>query len=191
MSRGFTLAALLAAALLAGCTGAERQQAERKLPESLTTPAAGQVLQDALIVAAVKAALVAQEPDAVSAVGVSVSGGTVTLRGVVKDAATRERLIALARETARVRGVDADALRVDPHHRKIEDRAGDVALATRVEAAIAAQVGVQHVGVRVERGVATLDGSVADAKTKATVLRTARDTSGIRNVVDRIRVAGP
>ena len=183
--------ALVAAALLAGCSGAQQQAAERKLPESLTTPAAGEVLQNALVLTAVKAALVAHEPDAMTAVGVSVSGGAVTLRGVVKDAGTRSRLIALARETAHVRSVDADALRVDPHHQKIEDRVGDVALTTRIQAAIDAQVGIQHVGVRVDRGVATLDGSVADARTKATVLRTARDTSGVRNVVDRIRVAGP
>jgi osmotically-inducible protein OsmY len=47
------------------------------------------------------------------------------------------------------------------------------------------------VTVRVDRGVATLTGTVPDAKTKATIAATARDTSGIRNVVDRVRVAGP
>jgi osmotically-inducible protein OsmY len=84
-----------------------------------------------------------------------------------------------------------DLLRVDPKSPRFREQVGDVALAARVQTAVTAQVGLQKVGVRVERGVATLDGTVSDAKTKRTILTTARGTSGIRNVVDRIRVAVP
>ena len=59
------------------------------------------------------------------------------------------------------------------------------------KAALVAEVGALRVTVHVERGVATLAGTTLDAKTKAGALAAARDTAGVRNVVDRIRVAGP
>src|SRR5665213_2174944 len=124
------------------------------------------------------------------ALDVAVRDGVVTLTGVVKSGTIRRELVELSRETPEVRRV-VDGMRVDSRRRRIEDQAGDVALATRVEAALEAELGPQPVTVRVESGVATLDGTVRDAKTKAAIVRTARDTTGIRNVVDRIRVAGP
>jgi osmotically-inducible protein OsmY len=109
MSRAAALALGLAAvALLAGCTGSR----EVKLPEALTTPDAGTVLKDALIAAAVKSALVSHDPDDTMSVGVSVSRGVVTLRGTVRDAKTRERLIEVAQEQVHVRRVEAGGLRV-------------------------------------------------------------------------------
>jgi osmotically-inducible protein OsmY len=111
---------LIASALLAGCTSSDRQKAA----EALTTPAAGEVLQDALILAAVKTGLVAHDPEAATAVGVSVSRGVVTLRGAVPDAQTRERLIQVARSTSQVRRVEAGGLRVSPRPRTLHHRTG-------------------------------------------------------------------
>jgi osmotically-inducible protein OsmY len=178
--------ALAVALLLAGCTGSP----EQKAPEPFGTRAATSVLKDALVLSAVKATLVADDPDSTTSVGVSARDGVVTLRGVVKDAATRARLVSGARAVSGVKRV-VDLLRVDPKSPRFREQVGDVALAARVQTAVTAQVGLQKVGVRVERGVATLDGTVSDAKTKRTILTTARGTSGIRNVVDRIRVAVP
>jgi osmotically-inducible protein OsmY len=121
VSRALALA-LLAGVLLAGCTSSDR----RKAAEALTTPAAGEVLQDALILAGVKAGLVAHDPDAATSVGVSVSRGVVTLRGVVPDAKTRERLIEVAQETVHVRRVDAAGLRVGSHRRRLRETSGGV-----------------------------------------------------------------
>jgi osmotically-inducible protein OsmY len=119
MSRAAVLAAGLAAAvLLAGCTGTR----EVKLPEALTTPDAGTVLKDALIAAAVKSTLVSHDPDDMTAVGVSVSRGVVTLRGTVRDAKTRKRLIELAQEEVHVRRVEAGGLRAGA--RKQRGRSG-------------------------------------------------------------------
>ncbi|HEY0615754.1 MAG TPA: BON domain-containing protein [Candidatus Elarobacter sp.] len=177
---------LAAALLLAGCTGGS----ESKAPDPSATRDATTVLRDTLIASAVKAGLVAHEPDAMTGVGVSVQYGVVTLSGVVRDKRLRDELERVTAETPHVERV-VNAIRVDPHRRRIEDQVGDVALAARVQTAIAAQAGVQQVVVRVDRGVATLEGSVPDAKTKTTVLASARNTSGIRNVVDRVRVAGP
>ena len=75
--------------------------------------------------------------------------------------------------------------------RSASDVLKDSLLRTAVKAALIADVGVSRVSVRVERGVATLEGKVADAKAKDAALAAARGTPGIRNVVDRIRVAGP
>ena len=180
------LATAFAMLLLAGCTGSSLQKA----PEPLGTRAATAVLQDALVLSAVKATLTADDPDSTTSVGVSARDGVVTLRGTVRDRATRDRLVTGARQVSGVKRV-IDQLRIDPNSPRFRQQVGDVALAARVQTAIAAQVGLQKVSVRVDRGVAALDGTVADAKTKRTILATARGTSGIRNVVDRIRVAVP
>jgi osmotically-inducible protein OsmY len=173
------------AVLLAGCTGSSQQ----KVPEPFGTRAATAVLKDALTLSAVKAKLIGDDPDSTLTLRVTVTDGVVTLRGTVHDAAIRRKVVADARGTGGVRRV-ADELRVDPRAPRLRQQVGDVALATRIQTAIAAQVGLQNVVVHVDRGAATLVGSVPDAKTKRTVLATARGTTGVRNVVDRIRVAG-
>ena len=178
------VAAFAGTALLAGCTGDSQQKA----PQPFGTRAATAVLQDALVLSAVKAKLIGDDPDSTISLRVSVTDGVVTLRGTVHDAAIRRKVVTDARATGGVKRV-VDKLRVDPNAPRLRQQVGDVALAARIEAAITAQVGVQHVVVRVDRGVATLDGT-ADAKTKRTILTTARGTAGVRNVVDRIRVAG-
>jgi osmotically-inducible protein OsmY len=177
--------AVAAALLLAACTATS----EEKAPQPGATRAATAVLDDALILASLKARYAAEYPDSITGVGVSVRDRVVTLRGWVRDARIRRRLVEDAEMTVHVARV-VDRLRVDPKRRGLTAQVGDVALATRVQAAIAAQLGLQHVSVRVDRGVATLDGTVRDAKTKATILATARGTAGIRNVVDRLRVGG-
>ncbi|HEY6234989.1 MAG TPA: BON domain-containing protein [Candidatus Elarobacter sp.] len=186
-ARSVAAAAVLAGAvaLIAGCTGSS----EQKTPEPFGTRAATAVLKDALTLSAVKAKLVGDDPDSTLTLRVAVNDGVVTLRGTVHDAAIRHKVVADARATGGVKRV-VDELRVDPHGPRLRQQVGDVALAARIEAAITAQVGLQHVVVHVDRGVATLDGSVPDAKTKRTVLATARGTAGVRNVVDRVRVGG-
>ena len=178
--------ALAAALFLAGCTGSS----EQKMPQPFGTRPATSVLKDALLLAEVKSALTATDPDSAATVGVAARDGVVTLRGRVRDAATKTRLAGAARTSSGVVRV-VDELRVDPRAPQLRQQVGDVALAARVETAITAQLGPQNVAVHVDRGVATLSGTVTDRKTKTTVLAAARGTSGIRNVVDRIRVGQP
>ena len=180
-----TLALVAVLAVLSGCTAPPQAP-----PQSAVTRAPTTVLRDALILAAVRSALLADDPDASTSVGVSVANGVVTLRGTVKDERVRRRMVDHAQETVYVRAV-VDRLRVDPRRQRLSDRIGDLALAARVQTALGAQLGMQNVIVRVERGVATLDGTVSDAATKRTMLATARGVRGIRNVVDRIRVGVP
>src|SRR5665213_2665674 len=143
----------------------------------------------ALVLAGCTATSQSKAPDALDTRAV-----TATLKDALIQTAVKTALVSHEPDAAVAVDVahrDVDGMRVDSRRRRIEDQAGDVALATRVEAALEAELGPQPVTVRVESGVATLDGTVRDAKTKAAIVRTARDTTGIRNVVDRIRVAGP
>jgi osmotically-inducible protein OsmY len=187
--RALALAAFAALAAAASALGGCNGSSEQKMPEPFGTRAATSVLRDALTLSAVKAKLIGDDPDSTMTLRVSVTDGVVTLRGTVHDAAIRRKVVADARTTGGVKRV-VDDLRVDPRGPRLRQQVGDVALAARIEAAITAQVGLQHVTVRVDRGAATLDGSVRDAKTKATILATARGTAGVRNVVDRVRVGG-
>ena len=180
------LAAPAAALLLAGCGGGSQDKA----PEATATRAATSVLRDTLIQTALKARLTAEYPDRIANVRVAVAAGVVTLRGTVRDPATRKHIVDDSERTTYVQAV-VDRLRVDPSASRAADMVGDVALATRLQGAIAAQVGAAPVSVRVDRGVATLTGTVPDAKTKDAIAATARGTTGIRNVIDRVRVAGP
>jgi osmotically-inducible protein OsmY len=179
------VAGIAAALALAGCSG---DGSSDRAPQAAAS-AATATLKDALILSAVKAALIGEDPDSTTTVGVAASDGVVTLRGAVRSEATKRAFETRARHVTGVKSV-VDELRVDPDGPRLKEQVGDVALAARIQAAIAAQLGFERITVEVHAGVATVDGTVPDAKTKATVLATARGTSGIRNVVDHVRVAG-
>ena len=180
---------LAAAALLASC-GSDATTTTVKLPQPFGTRPATEVLRDGLILTAVKARLTALDPDSATSLGVSVRAGVVRLRGTVRSSAALAEDIAAARHTGGVERVLSDA-RVDPRGPRPRERVSDFALATRITAALAAQLGPTGVRVQVADGTATLDGSAPDPKTKVTAVATARGTAGVRNVVDRIRVERP
>jgi hyperosmotically inducible periplasmic protein len=166
------------AALLAGC-GPNATTTTVQVPQPFGSRAATDVLRDGLVLTAVKAQLTALDPDSATTLGVAVRDGVVRLRGTVRDRAALTRDVAAARKVSGVKQVVAD-LRVDPRGPRPRERVSEFALA--------AQVGPTGVRVHVASGTATLDGAVSDSKTKAAALATARNTAGVRGVVDRIRV---
>ena len=180
---------LAAVALLAGC-GPNATTTEVKVPQPFGSRAATDVLRDGLILTAVKAQLTALDPDSATSLGVSVRDGVVQLRGTVRDAGALAKDTAAARKVEGVKRVVAD-LRIDPRGPRPREGLSDFALATRITAALAAQVGPTGVRVHAAGGTVTLDGAAPDAKTKATAVSTARGTGGVRNVVDHIRVERP
>ncbi|HZO95079.1 MAG TPA: BON domain-containing protein [Candidatus Baltobacteraceae bacterium] len=178
---------LSALVVFAGCGSGSGGQGTNA-PQPFGTRPATEVLKDGLILAAVKAAITAADPDSATTVGVAVGDAAVTLRGSVHTAAARAKVVAAARGVKGVTSV-ADDLRISAAGPHPKERFDDVALTARIETAITAQVGLQtHLGVHVRNGVVTLDGTVADAKTHDAVVAAARGTSGVRNVVDRVRV---
>jgi osmotically-inducible protein OsmY len=181
--------ALLTLLVLVGCAGDQSSQQPKDVqPFASRDPAT--FLRDGLILTGVKARLTADNPDSTTTLGVTVNNGTVTLRGTVRNAREKAQALADARGVRGVKAVD-DQLQIDPNGPRLKERFSDLSLATRITTALGAQIGLNHVRVRVRDGVATLEGSAGDEKTKSTAVATARGTSGIRNVVDRIRVEHP
>ncbi len=180
MRRALAFAIVLA---VAGCGSNTTQNAPP--PD---TRAATNILKENLIAAGVKAAITAAEPDSATTVGVHVRDGDVTLRGRVRDQAALQHVTQAARSVAGVQRVDTADVHIDPHAPRPKEQVGDFALQARILAALTAELGISHIGVHVHGGVATLDGTAHDEQQKAAAVATARGTSGIRNVIDRIRV---
>lgn len=187
MRRELALIAILA---VAGCGGSQSSQQGQHTPDPFVTRDAATLLRDGLILTGVKARLTADNPDSATTVGVTVISGTVTLRGNVRNEHEKAQALSDARGVKGVKEV-VDQLTIDPNGPRIKERFSDLSLATRITTAIASEVGLNQVRVHVRDGVATLDGTASDAKTKETALSTARGTTGVRNVVDRIRVERP
>lgn len=186
MKRGL---ALLMVLVLAGCAGDQSSQ-QPKDAQPFATRDPVTFLRDGLILTGVKARLTADNPDSTTTLGVTVRNGTVTLSGTVRNEPEKAQALADARGVRGVKAVD-DQLQINPNGPRLKERFSDLSLTTRITTALGAQIGLNHVRVLVRDGVATLDGTANDAKTKTTALATARGTSGVRNVVDRIRVEHP
>jgi osmotically-inducible protein OsmY len=175
---------VLAAALLAACSSQSVDQAARSVESE--APA---LFQDGLTHASLRAKIAAIDIDAATSVGIAVHGGHVTLTGDVRSAQERAELVRAAKSIKGVTSVD-DELGVDPQMRGTAQRAGDFALATRVKGELAAQTGINAINVEASAkgGVVTLRGDVPTSAIKSTMLNAARRTSGVRKVVDAIKV---
>jgi osmotically-inducible protein OsmY len=181
------LSVALACAVLSGCSGGTASSDAQKLPDVLASAGITQgSVKDQLLRVAVKARLTADDPDSASSLGVNVRDGRATLTGTVRTAAARAKAATLAAQVHDIKGVDNE-LKVDPKAPSPVEQIGDVALAARIQTAIANQVGLTDISVRVDHGTATLTGTVSEKIAHAAV-QTATNTTGIRNVVDHIRV---
>ena len=176
-----TKALLVSGVLLAaGCSNA---------PSSAPGPAVTQVRQaasEALLVAEIKGKLIGVDPNSATSVGVSVHAGVATLTGTLRTAEDRSRAVATARGVDGIHEV-RDELRVDPKAPTVGERLGDAALAARITAALLMQTGSTAVNVSVHAGVATLTGTVPP-NVRDVALATARNTKGVRVVVNRLRI---
>lgn len=147
------------------------------------------IANDALLATEIKAKLIALDPDSTASLGVHVDDGAARLTGTVRSYDVRARAVAAARSVAGVTAV-TDDVKVDPAMQGIGERAADAALAARIGAALLAETGPTAVRVEVDRGVVTLRGRVTDPKLRSAALAAARNTSGVRRVVDRMEPPG-
>jgi osmotically-inducible protein OsmY len=113
----------------------------------------------------------------------TVSRGWVTLEGDVDYLNQRDDCERAVRHLAGVRGVT----------NKIEvaqSQADPAAIKSAIEAALArrAEREAHHVGVLVENGRATLNGTVGSRAERDAVVGAARGTAGVRAVDDRLRI---
>jgi len=152
---------------------------------------AAPAVNDALIVAQVEGSFITIDADSALHVAVSSHDGVVKLSGRVKSDSIRDRFVAAARKTQAVKTVDA-TLSIDPHLPSAKDQAADFALAVAVQASIAGQSGLNALSVHVDAhgGTVTLTGTVPTRAIHATVADTAKHTSGVKKVIDKLKV-GP
>lgn len=194
------LATAALACIAAACTSSDTDKASKdaskavqdagKTVQQYATSAPVLAAKDALLAASIAAKLAAIDVDTVTNVRVSVRDGSAVLRGTVRSPKEIAQLGSAAKSVNGVREV-REELRIDPHMPSSKTQAYDLALALRVRGGIAAQAGLNALSVqpRVKGDVVTLDGTVSSMAVKATVIDAARHTSGVRVVIDRIKVA--
>lgn len=126
-------------------------------------------------------------------------GGRVRLSGVVDKRSTQELAEEVARSVSGVQGVDsAIAVREagtpgTPVARAVgraENEVGDAILEMRVGRNLLGEIGRYALDLEVEAtdGVVSLRGTLPDRERKSLALRVARETSGVRRVVDLLKV---
>lgn len=131
-----------------------------------------------------------------SRIDVDTRTGVVTLSGTVRSEAERRQAVALARNTEGVRDVK-DALRVDATG-EAGDRGRpataierpDAWLTTKIQAAYYLDPDVKghQINVDTNRGVVTLKGYVDTAAQKQEAEQIARETEGVRRVVNQLTI---
>jgi osmotically-inducible protein OsmY len=162
---------------LAGCS-----QSTQNAPQPAVTQVE-QIANDAFLTTELKAKLISVDINSTASMGVHVNHGVATLTGSVRNASARAKTIAAAHS---VHGITAvrDELHIDGRVPDIGERLGDAALAGRIAGAIFTQTGTTGVKVNVHAGVVTLSGAVVDPKVRTAAVQTARNTNGVRSVVD-------
>jgi osmotically-inducible protein OsmY len=183
MNKPIAFIILLSAFASAGASARAATQTQAK------TSAAMAQAKDALITIGVKARLLATDMDTATSVGVHVNHGDVVLRGAVRDASEIPRLSDAASGVSGVRSVET-RLTVDRALRPVSAQVADVALATEVEARLAAQTGINALSVKTASrdGHVTLSGGVHSASVKSLMISTAAQTPGVKSVADRLEV---
>jgi hyperosmotically inducible periplasmic protein len=177
---------------------------------ALVTSACAQT--DPGIESAVQARLAADELVPAEEISVEVQDGVVTLHGAVDTQGARARALEIARETRGVRDV-VDELRMtpgvaattgtddpeegirttDPQWRDgegAEQRAGDAAVTTAVRTSLMEDTSLSELSILVStrENVVTLTGRVPSLTEKHRAIELARETEGVKSVVDRLRV---
>jgi osmotically-inducible protein OsmY len=134
-------------------------------------------------------------------IDVTTQNGIVTLQGVVSSEAERRQAIAIARNTDGVREV-TDQLRIDTAIGRSDRRAAsapDVATVDRPDPWITMKIQAKYlldadvkgrqIDVDTRNGVVTLKGTVDNAQQKQEAEQIARETEGVKRVVNQLTVA--
>ena len=162
--------------LVTACTQSQQEQTRRQA-------------SDALILAQIRARIAAIDAATISLVHVKVLRGAVTLTGQVHSNGERSAIETAAHD---VNGVTAviDQLVINPKAPTSAEISADLALTTRVQAALAAQIGVNslRVQVSVHHGICVLSGSLRNTALRSIADETAKGVPGVRKVIDEIKI---
>jgi hyperosmotically inducible periplasmic protein len=170
------LTAALAAA--AGCASSEGQQRS-----------AGQTVDDAGLVAKVKAALVENDQTKARNINVDVRNGQVQLNGFVDSTAEKEAAAKAARSVSGVRGVDNN-LEVKAGTRTAGEVLDDGMITAKVKTALIAdsRTKAHQIEVTTNSGIVQLGGFVDSAEAKAAANEVAKSVSGVKDVHNELAV---
>jgi osmotically-inducible protein OsmY len=150
---------------------------------------------DAGITTKVKARLAADTTVKAIQINVDTNNGVVTLSGTVNNEAAKTQAVALARGTDGVADVvDNITVTVQPAQAQsgVGQALDDVTITAAVKSKLIADtvVGGLRIDVDTQRGVVSLSGPVKSQTERDTALRIARETSGVRDVQDKLVVQG-
>jgi hyperosmotically inducible protein len=149
------------------------------------------------ITTAVKSKLAADDQVKAYRIDVDTNNGVVTLSGEVDSTAGKTRAVEIARGTDGVSNV-VDNLTIRPAMAETPrmpdvDRATltDPAITTAVKAQLAADtlVRARTINVDTSAGVVTLTGDVRSNEERDQALKVARETGGVKDVIDKLTVA--
>ena len=127
------------------------------------------------------------------------SGGVVTLEGMVDSAEDKSKAVRIARETEGVTRVE-DRLRVGAAGRRTDAGANaptvtapaqpDAWVTAKIQAKyfVDDEVKARNIDVTTQNGVVTLHGSVGSEAERRQAVAIARNTDGVREVTDQLRV---
>ncbi len=184
MARALVLACAAALSVV-GCTREDVKNAGNALAS-----AAPALANDGIVIAQIESAFVRIDADSALHVAVASHDGNVRLSGRTKTTAVAQRFVDAATHTAGVKHVTS-TLVSDARLPSTKKAVSDFALATAVRANLAAQAGVNGLGIAVgaSDGAVVLRGRVKSAAIRTTLVEAARTTAGVRSVDDRLDVA--
>ena len=153
-------------------------------------------MSDAGITTKVKAKLAADSTVKATQINVDTKDKVVTLSGAVDSEAAKTQALALARGTEGVSDVVDNLTLAAPAPAQAQSGLGqaldDATITAAVKSKLIADttVGGLKIDVDTQSGVVSLAGPVKSQNEKDTALRIARETSGVRDVQDKLIVQG-
>jgi hyperosmotically inducible protein len=202
----FVPVALVAAFVVAGCSASDQSKANTDASAAATDAGravqqAGQAVGDALkskpaeefkhqlFAAGIKSRLVSSDLDAAANVTVREAAGVVTLSGRVHTAGEAEKLVGETKAMDGVKSVE-NRLVVDRSAPSAAESANDLALETRIRAALASETGANafKISVKAHGGAVALAGAVGSEAIKSTIVATVKKTAGVRSLSETIAV---
>ena len=154
-----------------------------------TQESAGEVVDDSVLTAKVKTALIEDPVTKAGQIDVETYRGVVQLAGVVDSQEAKARAVELARAVAGVQEVRND-LRVGDADQSVGQAVDDGLITTQVKAKLIAdsRTDAYKINVETQEGVVQLSGFVDNDEAKRTAGDVARSVSGVREVDNDLEI---
>jgi hyperosmotically inducible protein len=154
-----------------------------------TQQSAGEVVDDSVLTAKVKTALIEDPVTKAGQIDVETYRGVVQLAGVVDSQEAKARAVELARAVSGVQEVRND-LRVGDADQSVGQAIDDGVITTQVKAKLIAdsRTDAYKINVETQGGVVQLSGFVDNDEAKRTAGDVARSVSGVRDVDNDLEI---